>query len=329
MTNKFGTWGVGSKGVSEDWDDDFDFEDNRLPEGKAPAGDREEKRIDSGVAMHIPQTIRDQQAKVVSNIGLVREFGLLIEELKFLRIRVTEQGLLGSSKSSLWQEMDAMIDLADQEVDDSILPTRPSLTSSPAPDLDGFDDPSDATPNFPPKQAVTPLPHRSRSRRRSVLPAESDVFNTPKSQTASPFLPTSSPPSVTQISRPRKDSEAVARSVIEALQQRKDNAAGLPLQPVPANKKVPFDTTTLRHIVPYVNGLVRQVKESLKDSLDDIDEFKDTGSAPPMAQQPLFQLFKQPTKNSTPSRRPRHPSSNNDDDDSDDLDRQMNKMNLT
>ena len=328
MTNKFGTWGVGSKGVSEDWDDDFDFEDNRLPEGKTFAGDREEKRIDSGVAMHIPQTIRDQQAKVVSNIGLVREFGLLIEELKLLRTRVAEQGLLGTSKSSLWQEMDAMIDLADQEVDDPILPTRPSRSSSPLPDFDGFDDPSESLPSAPTKQAVTPLPHRSRSRRRSVLPAESDVFNTPKSQTASPFLPTSSPPSISLSGRPRKDSEAVARSVIEALQQRKETAAGIPLQPVPANKKVPFDTTTLRHIVPYVSSLVRQVKESLKDSHDNIDESKNANVAPSTAEQPLSQLFKQPTKNNTPSRRPRHTSPSDDDDDSDDLDRQMNKMNI-
>ena len=35
VTNKFGTWGVGSKGVTEDWDDDFDFNDsdtNPLPQ---------------------------------------------------------------------------------------------------------------------------------------------------------------------------------------------------------------------------------------------------------------------------------------------------------
>jgi hypothetical protein len=328
MTNKFGTWGVGSKGVSEDWDDDFDFGENGIIGASNPTGDREEKRIDSGVAMRIPQTIRDQQAKVVSNIGLVREFGLLIEELKVLRARVGELGLLGSSKSSLWQEMDAMIDLADQEVDDPILPPKQSPPASPTPDFDGFDDMSEAPSTFRTKQATTPVPSRSRSRRRSVLPADSDVFSTPKSQATSAYEPTPSP-AVPLGSRPRKDSEALARSVIEALQQRNDvPATGLTLQPVPPHKKVPFDTNTLRHIVPYVNSLVKRVKESVKEALDDIEEFKEPDSVS-SGRQPLSQLFKEPAKQNSPSRNPRESTSTDDGHDSDDLDSQMNTMNLT
>jgi len=38
------------------------------------------------------------------------------------------------------------------------------------------------------------------------------------------------------------------------------------LQPVSPSKKVPFDTATLRHIVPYVNTLMRKVKDALREA---------------------------------------------------------------
>ncbi|KAF2667814.1 hypothetical protein BT63DRAFT_301707 [Microthyrium microscopicum] len=332
MTNKFGTWGVGSKGVSEDWDDDFDFEDESLKVDKSTGG-AQDKRIDSGMSgMRIPQTIRESQINVVNNIGLVREFGLIIEELKVLRNRALKSGRLASPKPPVWVEIDAMIDLADQEVDDPLFPPQSSLPSSPANEVDPFEDNSElpVPPTWP---KSTPDPRRSRSRRRSVLPnAENDVFSTPTSQAASSFVLNSSPPTSTPANRPRKDSEAMARSVIEALQKKKDTEAGLALHPVPANKKVPFDTNTLRHIVPYVHGLVRRVKLSMDDLTTSEGNSLPTTPQPNTEQNRLAQLFSNPPTTPQPHSRSRRPAvktgKGKENEHDDEISKRMNDMNL-
>jgi hypothetical protein len=360
VTNKFGTWGVGSKGVSEDWDDDFDFGDEEetglgnLPVvGKREESVDEERMMESmemstgGLAhIRVPQTIRDQQVKVVNNIGLVREFGLLIEELKGIRSRLAErdskeEDVVASNsdsippqhdafaKTELWKEVDAMIELADREVEEPL-----SLAEPPTPnEFDPFEEPSipaaisaaeahassSLNMNTPPTQSSawhTPNhPRRSRSRRRSVLPYENnDVFSTPTNQTSSQSLVLTSspagnslsatPPTVTSSStvshnnvalvnmsaststatlpvtgRPRKDSEAMARSVIEALHRRKettvepsDGSSPLNLKPVPTHQKVLFDTNTLRYIVGHVQDLLKKVKAEADFDWDEEDE---------------------------------------------------------
>jgi hypothetical protein len=274
ITNKFGTWGVGSKGVSEDWDEDFDF--GEPAPLVASSGERDEKRIDSGVVMHIPQVIREQQANVVNNIGLVREFGILIEELKALRGRAASLGLHRGLDADLWVQIDSMIDLADQEAEDPAISQRHSPPSSPGFDMTAFDE----LPEVPTKdrsrrisgrsisgrhQVVsTVTPTKPKKNRKSVLPIDNDVFSGP---TGNATRGQNTTPTSNIITRPRKDSEAIARSVIEALQKRNNVAdPTLSLRPVPSSKKVPFDTTTLRHIVPYVNSLVRKVKEQLREA---------------------------------------------------------------
>jgi hypothetical protein len=54
--------------------------------------------------------------------------------------------------------------------------------------------------------------------------------------------------------------------VIEALQKRKNpNESVGENEQTPASK-VPFDTATLRRIVPYVNVLTRKVKDALREA---------------------------------------------------------------
>jgi hypothetical protein len=274
ITNKFGTWGVGSKGVSEDWDEDFDFGE------PAPlvssTGERDEKRIDSGVVMHIPQVIREQQANVMNNIGLVREFGILIEELKALRGRAAAVGLHRGQDATLWVQIDSMIDLADQEAEDPAISQHQSPPSSPGFDMTAFEELAELPAKDRPQrksarsmsgrhQVVSTItPTKTKKNRKSVLPVDNNVFS---GQTGSVTRSQNTTPTSNITTRPRKDSEAIARSVIEALQKR-NNATdpSLALHPVPSSKKVPFDTTTLRHIVPYVNSLVRKVKEQLREA---------------------------------------------------------------
>ncbi|KAK4507171.1 hypothetical protein PRZ48_000905 [Zasmidium cellare] len=238
VANKFGTWGVGSKAVTEDWNEDFEFDEVRLPVQGTVTLD--EKRIDSGHEMFVPRSIREQQENVVANIGLLREWGLLIEELKELRVRASALDMLHGSYAKSWREVDAMIELADQESEEQTLEPRRSPPSSPGFDYSAFED----TPNRP-KQAP------------------------PKTSTPDMDMHQTSPPSTPQgtpfRNRPRKDSELVAQNVIAALQSRRsisDPADGHGA----AAKKVPFDTATLRHIVPYVHGLKRKVKEALRET---------------------------------------------------------------
>lgn len=299
VATKFGTWGVGSKGVTEDWNEDFDFDDSLA---ELPSAIMEDRRIDSGHAMFIPKSIQEQQDNVVANISLLREWGLLIEELKDLRMRAAGLGMLAGRHAEAWSEVDAMIDLADQESHENTLEPRYSPPSSPGFDDTAFDEPM--------REAVESARARARSIRSPQPPMLGDedsiaVFDEPQT------------PSRSVTTRPRKDSEAVARSVIEALQNRRTVSDPTSLQAQKPVKKVPFDTATLRHIVPYVNGVKRKIKEVLReaeglytspcqqiphddDSDDDDFEFSDN--------EPSFHsIFTDPRSDkapTTPSKRP-------------------------
>jgi hypothetical protein len=278
VTNKFGTWGVGSKGVTEDWNDDFDF--SELTENPVAEDAGDTPRVDSGLAMVVPKNIQEQQNNVLANIGLLREWGLLIEELKEHRIRAVALGIAEGPHSGVWEEVDAMIDLADQEADHEGVAGM-SPPSSPGFDEDAFEDMSG--PNHSPsagrarRKSASPGDDHPRNhtpsqqpRRKTILPPNYAIFapqsspTPPKSTYETPRKSSGSKPIVT---RPRKDSEAKARSVIEALQQRKtiyEPSSDAP--PTPSSKKVPFDTATLRRIVPYVNTLTRRVKDVIRDA---------------------------------------------------------------
>lgn len=240
--NKFGTWGVGSKAVTEDWNEDFDFDE---PPYLAQNNNLlDEKRIDSGHEMFVPKSIREQQENVVANIGLLREWGLLIEELKELRVRAVGLDMMVGPYQQAWREVDAMIELADQESEEHTLEPRGTPPSSPGFDYSAFEE------HTPPRQS--PL------RLSEFTPSLPNPSPTPKQP--------STPQSTLLVTRPRKDSELVAQSVIAALQSRRDMSDQTEVQPTGASKKVPFDTATLRHIVPYVNGLKRRVKDALRET---------------------------------------------------------------
>ncbi|KAJ4989992.1 hypothetical protein SVAN01_04455 [Stagonosporopsis vannaccii] len=271
VTNKFGTWGIGSKGVTEDWNDDFDF--SELPEEPTPKSVAGSQRIDSGSAMVVPKSIQEQQNNVLANISLLREWGLLIEELKEHKIRGISLGIVEGPHTGMWEEVDAMIDLADQEAEHQEVP-RASPPSSPGFDEDAFDDIS-TSPNAGRGRRKSGSPNDDLSKtqtvrhRKSILPPNDRIFGPhtspvpSKSKHETPATPESRP----IMTRPRKDSEAKARSVIEALQSRKsvfESPANAP--PTPSPKKVPFDTATLRRIVPYVSTLTRKVKDTIRDA---------------------------------------------------------------
>lgn len=272
ITNKFGTWGVGSKGVTEEWDEDFDFADKASANGTTNG--HEEKRLDSMQPMAIPKKIQEHQINVMTNITLVRDFGLMIEELKMLKPRAVSLGLVERATDDLYELVDSMIELADQEAD--VKDENLSPPSSPGIDMSGFDD---APVAHGPMTIVRKVsledrhdtvirtPQSTKMKRKTVLPDENDVFTSPA--THIDISKPSTPHPTEYITRPRKDSEAMARSVIEALKTKKSDAettASMSLQPIPINRRVQFDTRTLRHIVPYVSSLVRRVKEQIRNA---------------------------------------------------------------
>jgi len=244
--NKFGTWGIGSKPVTEDWDEDFDFAELEI---KADAATSVSDAPDSGgVNVFVPEAIREQQSSILANIELLREWGVLIEELKEMRSRAITLNISSENSAAVFVEVDAMINLADQEAEDQGIPHRWSVTSMPDFDADEFDTPA-ATPNIEDESlgedGFGTINH-------DLLHQSSIALITKHSSSA--------------VNRPRKNSEAVARSVIQALRERAvpQDEANEPSTSSPV-KKVPFDTATLKHIVPYVNGLMRQVKQILRD----------------------------------------------------------------
>lgn len=248
-TNKFGTWGIGSKPVTEDWDEDFDFADLEPAEGTSATCKSD--AADSGVDVFVPEAIREQQSNILANIELLREWGVLIEELKEMRGRTTALGISTDTSGGVFAEVDAMINLADQEAEEQGVSQRWSIASTSDFNADDFD----TFLTSPIKPATDEaLGEDSFGTVPSNLLDRSSIALATKHSSAT-------------LCRPRKNSEAVARSVIQALRERtlpSDEADTH--DTTGANKKVPFDTATLKHIVPYVNGLMRQMKQILRDA---------------------------------------------------------------
>lgn len=296
VTNKFGTWGVGSKGVTEDWNEDFDFEDDH------PALPIDEKRLDSGVGMLVPRAIQEQQTNVLANIGLLRDWGLLIEEIKELRMRAITLELFQENKDLAWNEVEAMIDLADQESDEHTLAPRYSPPSSPSFNYDDFEEPDTTTSagNRPTIESPRHNMHFDEDMSASPPRIEHEVRIIP----ATPR-------------RGRKNSEAIARHVIEALQsQRVSLSSDSGLIPGGPPEKVHFDTATLRRIIPYVQDLRDRVKGIIREAEGLYSSPRSPNSSD---DDPSFsKIFKDPPESPSTLRRTRRPATlpdNTSDDD--------------
>ncbi|KAI9839953.1 MAG: hypothetical protein M1819_000145 [Sarea resinae] len=263
--NRFGTWGNSSKVPTEDWDDDFEFDDSNALEKKG-GKDGDDTRVDSGVAMIVPKAIQEQQANVLGHLGHVREFALLVEDLKRLRIRATAKGILNGPSESLWTEAEGIINLATLDDDEQEL-SPPHSPSSADFNFDPFED--DATPAQP-----------VRFQRKSVLSPDDDIFGEGKAKShyyanpASKLDKTQASPS----GRNRKDSTAMAKSVLANMYQRRDGSNQLMSanKSQPQHKRMYFDTTTLRDLVAHVNVLARNLSEIVR-SVDSVPSSPDFG----------------------------------------------------
>ncbi|KAE8453698.1 hypothetical protein EG329_009209 [Mollisiaceae sp. DMI_Dod_QoI] len=272
LTPKFGTWGLGAKGVSEDWDGDFEFDNDDDDNGDA--GD---SRMENS-GMLVPPAIQASQASVVGHVGQIREVCLLVEHLKRLRSQGKELNLLSGRYASLWKEADGIIALAVPDEEDPTL-SPPHSPASIVYDQEMLDDKfhehgPDVDEVSMPDAPIEVLNRYGKPtgffydgstvRRRSVFSPEDDIFgagviNSP------PTREHLRPPSNSPRHSSARSASDVARSVMETMHQHRSTSDPL-LQNLASQSsdKMPFDTTTLKDLVSKAGQLSRTLAEVIR-----------------------------------------------------------------
>jgi hypothetical protein len=265
---KFGTWGLGTKTASEDWDDDFEFEEDE-PAICSPGG----KDSATSFAMTVPASIRATQPSVRAHSGQIRELSLLVNDLKRLCRHGKDLDILRGPMATKWVEAEGIIALAspDEDEDEELDSTRPS-TDFDRSNIDdrfleeGFDgsilDHIDDPFGFPePEMSKTAvIRERHSPRRRSVFSPEDDIFgNWPLNEgSATPAKP-HTPSRCSSLSR----NSTIISSVIEAMkQQQKSDSIKSPAPKIP-DAKLFFDTNSLQELVKRAG----QLRDSLSDAV--------------------------------------------------------------
>lgn len=235
-SGKFGTWGLGSKGVSEDWDGDFDFDD--ADEVAASEDILTDENNNSGRGMVVPKAIMERQDSLHGQFGLVQELTLLVEELKRLRQQATVLEIINGRSSELWKEADGIINLATiDEEDHHSLPRSPSsLTFS----FEDSDEDASST-NNPSKRGS------GQSWQGSLLER------------------TDSNPQKSPRSRPG-DPSPKANSALDMVCQRISQDSTLNHSHVPRTRKLPFDTQSLHELVVRAGVVTRALKDAIRNA---------------------------------------------------------------
>ncbi|KAJ5635409.1 uncharacterized protein N7484_008722 [Penicillium longicatenatum] len=283
-SGKFGTWGLGSKGVSEDWDSDFDFEDDA--EEATPSQDTK-TTVSEGPSqiMAVPQAILERQASLRGQFGQVQELTLLVEELKRLRHQASVLGLLGGPSSELWKEAEGIVNLATIDEDED----RRSPPGSPSSLTFSFDDSDEEGLNVSSKYNSTASWQGSPPQPDSLSPPP---FNPPKASHenssqqesqlyGSPFQ---------QLSK----NSPKSKSVLDVLQpsQRPESSTLPRITPSSRSQKLPFDTSSLRDLVVRAGVVTRALKEVIRKA-----EGVDTNPEDVFPSDPPFRrIFDQPSQ---------------------------------
>ncbi|KAJ5763335.1 hypothetical protein N7533_002016 [Penicillium manginii] len=287
-SGKFGTWGLGSKGVSEDWDSDFDFDDGEeedIPSQKTKSTESEAP----AQCMTVPQAILERQASLRGQYGQVQELTLLVEELKRLRHQASVLDLVGGPSSELWKEAESIVNLAtiDDEENQRSPPGSPSsLTFS-------FDDSDDEGLTVPSTKRDSDGSWRSAAKQETTLTLP---LRQPKRDSESTWqeTPTSNNQPYDQPLRQLSKNSPKSKSVLDILQPPRghDRSATLPdLRPSSRAQKLPFDTSSLRNLVVRAGVVTRALKEVIRKA-EGVDP-NPQGSFP--SDPPFRRIFDQPS----------------------------------
>lgn len=256
-SGKFGTWGLGSKGVSEDWDSDFDFDDSEEP---AASNDTKSSEAEAAPqSMTVPKAILERQASLRGQFGQVQELTLLVQELKRLRHQASVLDLVTGPSSELWKEAEGIVNLATIDDDDD----RRSPPGSPSSLTFSFDDSDDEGVN-------------SASKRNSDNSWQGGPQQSIQIQSTSPKQTKENHPSGSWQSNTQHENRLYSsplghlsknspksKSVLDILQpsRRTEDSS---LAPPPRTQKLPFDTQSLRDLVVRAGVVTRALKEVIR-----------------------------------------------------------------
>ncbi|KAI2472903.1 hypothetical protein F4781DRAFT_293384 [Annulohypoxylon bovei var. microspora] len=299
-TPKFGTWGLGQKNASEDWDDDFDFEEEES--FGLLSGDNDESRF----SMIVPASIQATQPTIRAHSGQIRELSLLVNDLKRLCRLGREMDMLSGS-AKLWREAEGIIALAspDEDPTEAVRSRHNSQT-----DLvderfidQGFNGASlddHGSPRVTESRRNAVVRDRPAGRRRSVFSPEDDIFGTwdyidEEQMPDPPKTPENRP------GRPEFGSTSVARSVMEAMHSRQSKLNAHREENEPPGK-LNFDTNSLKELVKRASDL----RDGLSDLVRKADHLTQSPVRTPKHTRadgsPAFtRVFDEPT--SSPTRR--------------------------
>lgn len=271
LAPKFGTWGLGGKGVSEEWDGDFDFEDDGAAD--------EDVNMDSSV-MLVPPAIQASQENVVGHVGQIREVCLLVEDLKRLRLLGREKDLLTGASAQLWKEAEGIIALAvPDEEDPTLSPTQSPSSSSEIVDEMFMDHGYAAEAIERPEAPLEVLNRHGRPtgfvydgntvRRRSVFLPDDEIFGAGPILNSPPSSEYLRPPPVSPRPTSIKSSSEYARSVMQNMHQTRSTSDPLLGELTHQSlNKMPFDTTSLRDLVHRASVLRSKLSDVIRKADD-------------------------------------------------------------
>lgn len=245
-SGKFGTWGLGSKGVSEDWDNDFEFDDD--DEDDDTFGDKFTEPSKSMIrhGMAVPKAIMDRQASLHGQFGHVKELTLLVEELKRLRHQASVLDLVHGSSNELWKEAEGIVNLATVDEDEA----NPSPPRSPSSLTFSFDDSEEESTflrrvsgeSWPASISEVSISSNNNNNNNHIN--KNDNNYTSRDRTC------------------EESSSAKAKSVLDLIYQQRTAAYSDADTPRP--KKLPFDTQSLRDLVVRAGVVTRALKEVIR-----------------------------------------------------------------
>ena len=295
-TSKLDAWMLGGKGVSEEWDNDFEFDEPSTTTGNETNGESVKELLTEPKGVVVPRSIMERQATVHGQFGQVKELTLLVEELRRLRYSAQTYGILNGQASELWKEAEGIIDLASLEDDgpNYFSPHSPNSTSF---DFDSFEEESPS------------LPRRKRS---TITPPRADTQQGQATSVSSLSASYSSPAESSRVGTPnhrnRSESVAKAKHVLENIHQHRSTPESSLATSSAVPKKLPFDTTSLRDLVTRAGVVTRALKEIIR-RVEDPDFIANTPekrpSTPP--DPPFSHIFHQPSSPSSIRKSPRMP----------------------
>ena len=297
-TAKLDAWILGGKGVSEDWDGDFEFDEPVKPSGPDADGGAKHKANNSG-GMLVPRAILERQDSVHGQFGQVKELTHLVEELKRLRHQAHVYGIVYGQSSELWKEAEGIINLAtlDDEEQDLFPPRSPN---SPSFDSDLFED-------------DTAMAQRHQNTHFAALiedhPYTEWITSHQNNAHSSPGPSIiGTPPR----GRPRKESTANAMSVLEHIHQQRENLSPAVGETGSMQKKLPFDTTSLRDLVTRAGVVTRALKEIIRKAENSQESFQTPERRPSGPPDPAFsQIFHKPSSSPPLNKSPHSAKSTN------------------